>query len=78
MNSVKRLNRSGHPTSVGVDCKIAYFFLWSRSGPVSGQTTVLKQECKWRVRLGRNALVGLACNQDSSSKMLLYIEGLQE
>ena len=26
MSSVKRLNRSGHPTSVGVDCKIAYFF----------------------------------------------------
>lgn len=69
MNSVKRLNPSGHPTSVqtvGVDCKIAYFFLWSRSGPVSGQTTVIKQECKWRVRLGRQALVRLACTQDAT------------
>lgn len=69
MNSVKRLNPSGHPTSVqtvGVDCKIAYFFLWSRSGLVSGQTTVLKQECKWRVRLGREALVRLACMQDAT------------
>ena len=69
MNSVKRLNPSGHPTSVqtvGVDCKIAYFFLWSRSGPVSGQTTVIKQECKWRVRLGREALVRLACTQDAT------------
>ena len=66
MNSVKRLNPSGHPTSVGVDCKIAYFFLWSRSGPVSGQTTVLKQECKWRVRLGREALVRLACTQNAT------------
>ena len=69
MNSVKRLNPSGHPTSVqtvGVDCKIAYFFLWSRSGPVSGQTTVIKQECKWRVRLGREALARLACTQDAT------------